>query len=92
MAVAWLILVAVMYFRTRPILVDSAVNSGVLRVQMILLDESLFVYGYEGLRSPQARGMLLNWKNHLFSLKLLLSLSGNIHLNPGPTDLCGICG
>ena len=35
--------------------------------------------------------MLLNWKNHPFGLKLLLSLSGDIHLNPGPSHLCGIC-
>jgi len=37
--------------------------------------------------------MLVNWNHHPFYLKLLLSLLGDIHLNPGPDQsLCGKCG
>ena len=36
--------------------------------------------------------VFLNWKRRPFYLKLLLSLSGDVHFNPGPDFPCGICG
>ena len=36
--------------------------------------------------------MLCNWRKRPFYLKLLLSLSGDVHFNPGPDFPCGICG
>ena len=48
---------------------------------------------YDEFRSPRA--MLFNWKKCPFYLQLLLSLSGDVHLNPGPVSpsvfMCGHC-
>ena len=48
---------------------------------------------YDEFRSPRA--MLFNWKKCPFYLQLLLSLNGDVHLNPGPLPpgvfLCGHC-
>ena len=46
---------------------------------------------YDQFRSP--RVMCLNWRKHPLYLQLLLSLCGDIHLNPGPDVFpCGLCG
>ena len=48
---------------------------------------------YDEFRS--SRAMLFNWRKCPFYLQLLLSLSGGVHLNPGPVSpgvfLCGHC-
>jgi len=36
--------------------------------------------------------VLFNWSKRPFYLKLLISLCGDIHLNPGPDFPCGVCG
>jgi len=40
-------------------------------------------------RSPCV--VLFNWRKRPFYLKLLLSLSGDVHFNPGPDFPYGIC-
>ena len=35
--------------------------------------------------------VLFNWKRRPFYFKLLLSVCGDIHFNPGPDFPCGIC-
>jgi len=84
----WLVLVVVFCRIQCPVLV-LVYPSGVLRDSLV--DQHLFVSSYEIFRSP--RVVLLNWKRHPFYLKLLLSLSGDVHVNPGPAvSLCGVCG
>ena len=75
-----------------------------IRVHPPLLDvvDTLQLYGcfnnflpvsnfYNLFRLP--RVMCFNWRKHLFYLQLLLSLCGDVHLNPGPDVFpCGLCG
>jgi len=45
---------------------------------------------YSGFRS--FRVVSINWKRHSFLVQLLLSLCGDVHLNPGPDVFpCGLC-
>ena len=83
----WWIVLVVMCFRVQRLILVSMDSYGVVR--SFLLEQYLFMCSHEEFRSP--RVVLLNWKTHPFYLKLLLSLSGDVHLNPGPPVLCGVC-
>ena len=89
---AWFVLTVVLFIRTYysvhdlPVIGNNVEGNAVVYFR-IYWDVLRF---YDKFRSPCI--MLLNWRKRPFYLKLLLSLSGDVHLNPGPDFPCGICG
>ena len=85
------VVAAVAFFRIQhlfSVVIDCAaveVTLGSTSVGMLLVSRF-----YDDFRSP--RVALLNWRRHPTYLQLLLTLCGNVHLNPGPVSFpCTVC-
>ena len=77
-----------MFIRIHPLLLDDVNTLQLYDCFNNFLPVSDF---HDQFRLP--RVMCFNWRKRPFYLQLLLSLCGDVHLNPGPDVFpCGLCG
>ena len=80
----WLVLAVLMFVRIRSLLFT------VIGVNITDIGDNLTVLCFYDEFRP-TRVVLFNWRKRPFYLHLLLSLSGDVHFNPGPDFPCGLC-
>jgi len=91
-ACLWLAFSVIMFCRfQRPFLTIGDTNAVLQDLDSSICEFSLVSSLYDCFKSPHV--VLFNWNRRPFYLNLLLSLCGDIHLNPGPDQfLCGKYG